>query len=209
MKKNRLPFLTLCIVALGTLQACKKENIATELTSTTQPPATSSVSDQQKDTALAYSKDIYLWYNQIPASFDARSFTELDKLMTGIRQYSTETGFSQPVDRWSFAIKQTEWNNISSGIAGDFGINVFFMAPGDLRVKSVEKESATISLGNAEGNSSVRCSIDSAFVKDIATLNPGNTITIKGNCTGYMPDETGMGLGSDVVLNRCVLEKKK
>ena len=76
-------------------------------------------------------------------------------------------------------------------------------------IKSVEKESATISLGNGESNSSVRCSMDSAFVKDIATLNPGNAITIKGNCTGYMPDETGLGLGSDVVLNRCVLEKNK
>ena len=76
-------------------------------------------------------------------------------------------------------------------------------------VKSVEKESATVSLGNAEGNSSVRCSIDSAFVKDIGTLNPGSAITIKGNCTGFMPDETGLGLGSDVVLNRCVFENKK
>ena len=76
-------------------------------------------------------------------------------------------------------------------------------------IKSVEKESATVSLGNTEGNSSVRCSLDSAFVKDIASLNPGSAITIKGNCTGYMPDETGLGLGSDVILNRCVLEKKK
>ena len=76
-------------------------------------------------------------------------------------------------------------------------------------VKSIEKESATVSLGNTESNSSVRCSIDSAFVKDIATLNPGSAITIKGNCTGFMADEMGMGLGSDVQLNRCVLEKKK
>ena len=76
-------------------------------------------------------------------------------------------------------------------------------------VKSVEKESATVSLGLAEGNSSVRCSVDSAFVKDIESLNPGSAITIKGNCTGFMPDETGLGLGSDVVLNRCVFEKKK
>ena len=76
-------------------------------------------------------------------------------------------------------------------------------------VKSVEKESATISLGTAEGNSSVRCSVDSAFVKDIELLNPGSAITIKGNCTGFMPDETGLGLGSDVVLNRCVFETKK
>jgi hypothetical protein len=76
-------------------------------------------------------------------------------------------------------------------------------------VKSIEKESATVSLGSAEGNSSVRCSMDSAFVKDISTLNVGSSVTIKGNCTGYMPDETGLGLGSDVVLNRCVTEKKK
>jgi C-terminal processing protease CtpA/Prc len=151
MKLNRLPFGALCILALGILQACKKENVSSELTSTTQPPTNSSISDQQKDSALAYSKDIYLWYNQIPDSFDARSFTELDKLMTGIRQYSNEPGFTQPVDRWSFAIKQTEWNNISSGIAGDFGINVFFMAPGDLRVKSVEKESPAAKAGIHRG----------------------------------------------------------
>jgi len=75
-------------------------------------------------------------------------------------------------------------------------------------IKSVEKESSTVSLGNIEGNSSVRCSLDSAFVKEINSLNPGSAITIKGNCTGYMPDETGLGLGSDVILNRCVLEKK-
>ena len=75
-------------------------------------------------------------------------------------------------------------------------------------IKSVEQESSTVVLGNTEGNSSVRCSLDSAFVKDIASLNPGSATTIKGNCTGYMPDETGLGLGSDVILNRCVLEKK-
>jgi hypothetical protein len=76
-------------------------------------------------------------------------------------------------------------------------------------IKSIEKESATVSLGSTEGNSSVRCSMDTAFVKDISTLNSGTVITIKGNCTGFMPDETGLSLGSDVVLNRCVLEKKK
>lgn len=77
-------------------------------------------------------------------------------------------------------------------------------------VKSIEKESGTVSLGagSTGNNSSVRCSMDSAFVKNIETLNPGSSITIKGNCTGYMPDETGLGLGSDVVLNRCVIDKK-
>ena len=73
-------------------------------------------------------------------------------------------------------------------------------------VKSIDKENATIAIGDTSSTSSVRCSMDSAFVKSIESLNQGSKVTIKGACTGYMPDETGLGLGSDVVLNRCVIE---
>jgi C-terminal processing protease CtpA/Prc len=46
------------------------------------------------------------------------------------------------VDRWSFAVKQAEWDNVSSGVStGDFGLNIFFKTEGDLRVRHVEKES--------------------------------------------------------------------
>ena len=75
-------------------------------------------------------------------------------------------------------------------------------------IKTVDKENVAIALGNAESNSSVRCTMDSAFVKRIDSLNLGATITIKGACTGFLPDDTGLGLGSDVVLNRCVFENK-
>lgn len=74
-------------------------------------------------------------------------------------------------------------------------------------VKSIDTASATLALGDTSSSSSVRCSMDSAFVKTISPLNQGSSITIKGACTGFMPDETGLGLGSDVVLNRCVLKK--
>ena len=74
-------------------------------------------------------------------------------------------------------------------------------------VKSIDTPSATVVLGNPASSSSVRCSMDSAFVKTIAALNQGSTVVIKGACTGFMPDETGLGLGSDVVLNRCILKK--
>lgn len=75
-------------------------------------------------------------------------------------------------------------------------------------IKSVEHESATIVLGESGSPSSVRCSMDTAFVKKLTAVNEGSRITVKGVCTGYIPDETGMGLGSDVVLNRCVLEQQ-
>ncbi len=68
--------------------------------------------DKLKDSALIYSKDIFLWYNQIPSSMNAQSYSDPAKIMTAIRQYSNEPGFSQPVDRWSFAVAQKEWEDI-------------------------------------------------------------------------------------------------
>jgi len=41
----------------------------------------------------------------------------------------------------------------------------------------------------------------------VLSFQLANDFHVKKVLTGYMPDETGMGLGSDVVLNRCVLEK--
>jgi hypothetical protein len=72
-------------------------------------------------------------------------------------------------------------------------------------VKSVEKEegAATVILGTKNTLSSVRCSMDSGYVKKALQLNPGSMVTVKGACTGYNADE--MGLGSDVVLNRCII----
>jgi C-terminal processing protease CtpA/Prc len=61
--------------------------------------------------------------------------------MKALRAYSVEPGFSQPVDRWSFAVKQQTWDNVSGGVSQDFGMNVFFRAENDLRVRMVEKTS--------------------------------------------------------------------
>ena len=130
--KHRL--LTGSVALLSLLTACKKSD-------TSDSSATGNVADSVKDSALADTRDIYLWYNQIPSTFNAKSYDGLDAIMTAIRQYSTEPGFSAPVDRWSFAVKKSEWDDVSSGISGDFGLNVFFRAEGDLRVKSVEAAS--------------------------------------------------------------------
>jgi len=98
-------------------------------------------SDVAKNNALTETRNAYLWYNQIPASFNVNAYAGLEEMMTGIRQYSNEPGFTEPVDHYSFAIKKDEWDKISAGEATDFGLNVFFMSDGDLRVRAVEKES--------------------------------------------------------------------
>jgi carboxyl-terminal processing protease len=132
--------------ALCIFVSCKK-NDSTANSNTPPAPGV----DKVKDSAVLYSRDIYLWYSQIPASFNGQTYADPNAIMTAIRAYSTEPGFSQPVDRWSFGIKQQEWDNVSSGAAQDFGMNVFFKAEGDLRVRFVEKASPAGSAGIRRG----------------------------------------------------------
>ncbi|RTL56109.1 MAG: hypothetical protein EKK37_16640 [Sphingobacteriales bacterium] len=63
----------------------------------------------------------------------------------------------------------------------------------------------TIAIGNDTNMDAVRCSMDSLHSKEAATLSKGLSVTLKGVCTGFNADEL---LGSDVVMNRCVVEKK-
>lgn len=75
-------------------------------------------------------------------------------------------------------------------------------------VKTIEKNGNgyfTVILGDQNSMSSVRCSMDSLHQSDIASLTTGSIVTMKGACTGYNKDEL---LGSDVILNRCVVENK-
>ena len=134
MNKQFTGFLFAATLILG---ACKKNKDVVA----PPPPPQVSPADKIKDTVLLYSRDIYLWHEQIPSTFNARNYADPDKIMTAIRPYSKETGFTTPVDRWSFAYKKAEWDNVSGGVSQDFGLNVFFLNNSDLRVKAVEKRS--------------------------------------------------------------------
>lgn len=127
----------LCGVALLaiTLFSCKKNKDVSS-----SPPTSDStqVDNLVKDSSLLYAKDIYLWYNNIPTTFNARSYSDPNAIMEAIRAYSSEPGFTGPVDRWSFGMLQKDWDNLSSGVAADFGMGVFFFANNDLRVSHVE-----------------------------------------------------------------------
>lgn len=76
-------------------------------------------------------------------------------------------------------------------------------------IKSVDmiEGDCIIMLGDtARQSSSVRCLLDSTQVKQAIVLKRGDPITIKGAITGFIKDDTGL-LGSDVELNRCVVEE--
>ncbi|WP_276479906.1 OB-fold protein [Paraflavitalea pollutisoli] len=84
-----------------------------------------------------------------------------------------------------------------------------------LAVQGVVKEvttsegDCTVVMGDTTGmSSSVRCLLDSAQAAFVGNIRRGDVITIKGAITGFKKDETGL-LGSDVELNRCVLDSKQ
>ena len=77
-------------------------------------------------------------------------------------------------------------------------------------VKEIKKDEAgyyTVVLGETASMSSVRCSMDSVHQQDATQLAIGSSAMMRGICTGYNKDE--MGLGSDIILNRCVVVKSK
>lgn len=147
--KFRFPFLLLTFSLF--FAACKKDR---DVMVVSPPPPTPAgggggvtVSPLAlKDSVLIYTRDIYLWNTQIPAAFNAQNYADPAAIMTAIRPFSMEPGFASAVDKWSFAMKKTEWDQISGGRsslstttgAGDFGLFVFFRAEGDLRVRLVE-----------------------------------------------------------------------
>jgi len=161
MAKNSIFFSTLFISVLLVAASCKKEEKlvgANLVTSSGVDSAPSSI--QLNKLAFQKAQDYYLWNSQLPASFDASAFADPAAVMTDIRQYSRETGFPTPVDRWSFAMKKTEWDAISGGLStlsgsssvtGDFGITVFFRGDNDLRVRLTEPNSPAGALGIKRG----------------------------------------------------------
>jgi len=172
----------LSLITLTILAACKKDK--QEIVATTPVVTPSPVNDDVlKDSALLLAKDIYLWNTQIPATFNARTYDDPNKIMEAIRPYSIETGFSQPVDRFSFAMKKTEWDKMSAGMSsvatatsadGDFGLTVFFRVEGDLRVRLVEPNSPAGKAGIHRGWRITKINANS-------NINTGNTSFIVDN----------------------------
>ncbi|MEJ7610111.1 MAG: S41 family peptidase [Ferruginibacter sp.] len=128
--------------------------------STPATPAAAATMAQLNQTAFIKTQDWYLWNTQLPATYDGAAFADPVAVMSDIRRYSTEAGFPGAVDRWSFAMKKTEWNQISGGMSslagstassGNFGITVFFRTEGDLRVRMSEPNSPAGAAGIRRG----------------------------------------------------------
>ena len=75
------------------------------------------------------------------------------------------------------------------------------------RVKKIDAEGnpVVISLGQEGVMSTVQCSMDSTHANDYKIVKKGTMVTIKGMLNGAISDEM---FGTDVKLNRCVIQTK-
>ncbi len=188
MVKNKIILQIFGIIALSFfLFSCKKDikqDIASNIAPTPAPPnPVGGVNPAQlNDVAFQKTQDYYLWNNQLPATLNTSGYADPTGVMIAIRQYSIEPGFTAPVDKWSFAMKKTEWDQYSGGMSslsssttaqGDFGMTVFFRGDGDLRVRLTEPNSPAGILGikrgwritKINGNSNITSS-NSQFIID-------------------------------------------
>lgn len=143
--------LAIALVVMISITACRKNNDVQATLPSTTPPLEVNYDDLVKDSALDAARDIYLWYKQIPTTINARGYSDPNAIMTAIRPYSIEPGYSTGVDRWSFAVKQADWDNLGTGNENDLGFSVFFNTVNDLRVKYAERESAAGKAGIQRG----------------------------------------------------------
>ncbi|MDB5208205.1 MAG: hypothetical protein JWR72_3280 [Flavisolibacter sp.] len=191
--------LALALVAgLGIFSACQKEvqDKPAEVTPLTSPKI--------NDSALLYARDLYLWYSQIPSTFTAQSYADPNAVLEAIRAYSIEPGFSAPVDKWSFAYKQKDWDNVSSGIIEDFGLNIFFRTADDLRVKIVERDSPAGRAGIQRGWRIIKVNGST----DISTSNTDFLVknvfeSSRTSFTFQKPD----GTFNDIILNAATYQE--
>jgi carboxyl-terminal processing protease len=181
-KKSALYFACLAMLLAS---ACKKDNNSSSGGTTAD--------DLAKDSAWMYAQDIYLWYKMLPRSFNPRSYSDPNAIMEAIRAYSIEPGFTDPVDRWSFGIKKTEWDNVSSGISGDFGLGIFFNSTNDLRVSYVEPASPAGAAGIARSWRITSVNNDTTVNTDDATISRISTAVFSSSSTSFVfkrPDNT-------------------
>jgi hypothetical protein len=77
---------------------------------------------------------------------------------------------------------------------------------------------ATINMGDSTSPGIIQCQLDARHNADAKGLKPGDAITIKGVVAGIKKQEAGdaisellgeSSLGTDIILNFCILETKK
>lgn len=190
--KLKIYFLLLFLT--GVLFSCSKKPV-TPVKKSTDTSLSPAVLNLVKDSIYLYPAEDYLWSTSLPtsANFQPRSFTgstdiaALQNELDALSQYAINPATGKPYEystrspgsaKYSFVDDGTVGNTLG-GTSGDFGFNVVYNYPNDLRIKYVYP-------GSPAG---------------LAGLKRGYKITAINNSTNISYDAPGYGSGTSVNLN--------
>ena len=88
----------------------------------------------------------------------------------------------------------------------DSFVNQIIEVEGSVKNTEGTERTEIVVLGDDRSQTSIRFSLDSTHPVQTNALREGMSIRIKGICTGYNPDE--LGLGADIILNKSVITYK-
>ena len=89
--RSKIFFQLACLFFfIGLISSCKKTK------DTPVDPGNSdstALAAKAKDSALIASRDFYLWYKNIPSTFNAQSYNDPNAVMVAIRAYSNDPAY--------------------------------------------------------------------------------------------------------------------
>jgi hypothetical protein len=134
-------FFAIALISFVGLASCKKNT-----------DAVIAGTPDLRDSVYAYSQELYLWSDNLPAAsvFQPLTYPSADSIMKKVRTYSPFVN-GKYQDRWSFTIEKSVWDNLVSGNSTDTGAEYGFVADGDLRVKLVYSQSSAGTQGIKRG----------------------------------------------------------
>ena len=194
---TKLKFLiVICLSLTLGLSSCKKNTDAV------------SAAPDLRDSVYAYSQQIYLWSDNLPAAniFNPLSYPTADSIMRKVRTYSPFVN-GRYQDRWSFVADKTAWDNVVNGNSTDTGAEYGFVADGDLRVKLVYSQSSAGKQGIKRGWKVVKFNGINATYANITQLNielnkaSQSVLFQKPDGTQTTLTLTGSSYKSDYVIN--------
>lgn len=100
------------------------------------------------DSIYTIAGDFYYWNKQLPeyGDFDFETYNSPELILNAFRSYSPGQ-----VDKWSFAVRNEDWQKTLQGISGDFGLGLRFLEE-SLFVAYVQPNSSAGKAGLERGN---------------------------------------------------------
>ncbi|MBL7729333.1 MAG: hypothetical protein JNM68_16685 [Dinghuibacter sp.] len=125
----------------------------------------------------------------------------------------------KPKEQFAMQALMQKMNNADSSVLKTYLEEGYLVAvTGPVKAIIPSDSAATINLGDSTSPAIIQCQMDARHNNDVKGITPGTMVTIKGTIAGIKKQEAGdaisellgeTSLGTDIIMNFCILETKK